>query len=310
MQNVPEEVSGFSLVYSKKKDRYYGSGNIQDWIDKQKTNGTLKDSKGEYECQCPYCLEAYHWDASYGESYTAPKLYISKKTLIGHCFRCDTVFYDKSARDHFRAPTYGQNDKEPEKIIKLTQTGNKDLDMFYLFDEDSKVGYEYLVRKRHRTMAKLYKLLKIRFFKGNPVIPFFIHGELVYWQVRYINPKEHDDKKYYMPSITKKPPYIIEHGRNKRFVICEGVFDAIACLLLYPDKTPFAVLGSSITDYQVGILRSFSPEDILIYMDKTTISKHIESKLKQEVQYCPISIQESDGQDPEEYYKTLLAEDI
>jgi hypothetical protein len=58
------------------------------------------------------------------------------------------------------------------------------------------------------------------------------------------------------PPIDFKPPYIIEKSNVKKFIIVEGVFDAIACLFFYPEYIPFAVLGSQITYYQLELLRS------------------------------------------------------
>lgn len=306
--NSPESVKGFDFLYKSDKKRYYGIGNLVEWTREQIKKNNIDLHKDNYRCQCPYCLEAYKWDSSYeGVPYTKAKLYVLENMQEGHCFRCDRVFIDNSEQTDVRtsAAQYKEH-KTPKKVVKLD--GAKwNLDLFELFSEYTEEGYQYLIRKRHKTMAKLYKTLKIRFFKENPVIPFFYKGELIYFQIKYVDKKKHG-MPYFSPPISDKPAYIIEHGLNKKFVICEGVFDAIACLLLYPDRTPFAVLGSSITDYEINMLRSYVPEDIMIFMDETSISQKIKDKIKDVITYCPISIKYSNGEDPEEYYKRLRSE--
>jgi hypothetical protein len=85
------------------------------------------------------------------------------------------------------------------------------------------------------------------------------------------------------------------------------VYDAISLLIQAPDYTPFAVLGSSISDYQIDFLREYVPEEILIYMDETRISQGIANKLSRIVDYCPIRIIKSNGEDPEEKMKRLMS---
>lgn len=129
------------------------------------------------------------------------------------------------------------------------------------------------------------------------VMPFYYHGELMYYQIRFTG---NSKIRYFFPPISAKMPYIIEHGDNKKFIICEGVYDAIACLLQGPSYTPMAVLGSSISDYQLGFLREYVPEKILVYMDDSEKSKSVASKIRSVIDYCPIDIIWSDGTDPEE----------
>ena len=74
-----------------------------------------------------------------------------------------------------------------------------------------------------------------------------------------------------------------------------------------PGYTPFAVLGSSISDYQIQFLREYVPDEILIMMDETSISKKIFNKLISIVDYCPISIIRTYGEDPEEIMKKKIA---
>jgi hypothetical protein len=79
---------------------------------------------------------------------------------------------------------------------------------------------------------------------------------------------------------------------------------------MYPDRTPFAVLGSDITPYQIAILRSYCPEDILIYMDKTDLSESIRTTIAKYINYADFDIVKSNGQDPEECLKERLMQII
>ena len=67
-----------------------------------------------------------------------------------------------------------------------------------------------------------------------------------------------------------------------------------------------AVLGSSVSDYQLQFLREYVPEEIVIYMDETKISERIRERISRTIDYCPISIIKSDGTDPEEMMKKRM----
>lgn len=299
----------FSYIFNKKKNKYFGIGELEKWTKEQIANHNVVLEKGNYKCQCPYCIDAYKTDSSYEGPYEKFKLYVAENLEFAHCFRCDRVFLDihKETRLAIKTPEMQRQDIS-KPVYKLT--GDKwSIEMFDYFDEYNQIGVRYLTKYRHKALEKLYKLLKIRFFGINPVIPFFYRKELIYFQIRYIDEKKYG-KKYLNPPIEDKPAYIIEHGKNKKFVIVEGVFDAIACLLLFPDRTPFAVLQHSITGYQLGMLRSYVPEDILIFMDETKFSINVKNQIAPVINYAPITIFPSDGEDPEEYYKRTKNEEI
>ena len=77
-------------------------------------------------------------------------------------------------------------------------------------------------------------------------------------------------------------------------------------MIMAPDFMPCAVLGSSVSDYQIEFIREYLPEEIIVYMDETSISKRIADKLKRTIDYCPIHIIPSTGKDPEENMKDIL----
>jgi DNA primase len=134
--------------------------------------------------------------------------------------------------------------------------------------------------------------------------------EVYYYQIRFTG--KSNSIRYYLPPVSKKSCYIIERDDDEkcrhRILIVEGVFDAAAALIQCPDYTPVAVLGSSISDYQISQIREYTDyvSEIKIWMDETSISKKIARRLKSIIDYCPISIIKSYGPDPEEVMKERL----
>lgn len=253
-------------------------------------------TSGEYHIECPLCVQEL--------DYHKEKLYINGEITVGHCKRCSRSFVHISDELTFDVQGPTENQIENFGLVKLNHP-IWNLNLFNEFDEFDEIGYDYLVNKRHKYLGELSKLLKFRYHNHNIVMPFYYHGELVYYQVRYINGRN-VGFPYFNPPIDKKFPYLIEHGDNKKIIIAEGVFDCIANLLMFPEWTPMGILGSSITNYQIEILRSFNPSDILIFMDETSISLKIKQKISSVLNHIPINIIPSDGTDPEEHLKSRI----
>ena len=251
----------------------------------------------EYIIHCPFCK---------AEGHKKHKLYIKGDLSVGHCFVCTRAFCNvsdeidaKVKAPDFMCNLFGHQDFKP---VFLSDP-NWSLDRYnYEFDDYSEVGVNYLIG-RHGFMKDLYKPLGFRFLDDNVVMPFYYHGEVFYYQIRFTG----DSKiRYYFPPISAKPPYIIERNDNKKFIIQEGVYDAIANMIMAPEYTPMSVLGASISDYQMEFLKEYAPEESIVYMDETKISVRIANKLKGAGFFCPIHIIKSDGEDPEEHMKAIL----
>ena len=255
------------------------------------------NSQGEYIIHCPFCK---------AEGHKKHKLYIKEDLSEGHCFVCTRAFVNiredvnVEVRDmDYLTKLFGHQKFEPVYLSDPTWT----LDRYrYEFDDYSEVGYNYLVG-RHGFMKDLYKVLGFRFLDDNVVMPFFYHGDLFYYQIRFTG---NSKIRYYFPPISAKPPYIIERNDNKKFIIVEGVYDAIAAMIMAPEYTPMAVLGSSISAYQLEFLREYTPEDIIVYMDDTEKSTNIAKRLKGSGIFSTTHIIKSDGEDPEEKMKRIL----
>lgn len=258
---------------------------------------THVNNNGEYILHCPFCK---------AEGHRKHKLYIKDDLTVGNCFVCGRSYVnitddiDVAVKiPNFIEKLYGPQKFEPVYLNDPVWT----LDKYkYEFDDYSEVGVNYLVG-RHGFMKDLYKILGFRFLDDNVVMPFFYHGEVFYYQIRFTGKSK---IRYYFPPISSKPPYIIERNDNKRIIIQEGVYDAIANMIMAPEYTPMSVLGSNISDYQIEFLREYAPEDIIVYMDETKISIRIANKLKGAGIFCPIHIIKSDGEDPEEHMKEIL----
>lgn len=287
--------NGKTIIFCNFEDLIKDACGVSDIKDAQ----SFINSDGKhYICHCPFCRE---------EGHTKHKLYIKTDLTVGHCFVCDRAYVNVTDNIdiNFKTPDFMSqfyNFRGCPDVVKLNDPVWS-LDMyFHEFKDFDEVGVNYL-QSRHKYMKDMYKILGFKFMDGNVVMPFKYHGEIFYYQIRFSGS---NNIRYYFPPISAKPPYIIEHGDNKNFIICEGVFDAISLLIQAPNYTPCAVLGSSISDYQIEFIREYVPDKILVYMDETKISKRIADRLKSKIDYCPIKIIESDGEDPEECMKRKM----
>jgi hypothetical protein len=174
------------------------------------------------------------------------------------------------------------------------------------FDESDEKGERYLY-SRHRYLPALAKVLGFKFYNHNIIMPFFFHGELIYYQMRFTNK---NPIRYFFPPISHKPIYSIECNGCKDLIICEGIMDACGLMMLYPDKTPIAVLGSTVSDYQIDMIRTYNPRSITVYMDETKLSIGVLKKLQTVINNVDYHYKRSNGQDPEEYLKYCIKHNI
>lgn len=299
--------------FVSKEGIHFIAMDLEAYVRESIAHHTYAENEEDYQVICPYCATAYKHDASYhGQPYLKYKLYVGKNLEYGRCFRCNQRFVGISDKLRFDIPHITAPNLSLDWNLEILNGPYWDLGKFYEFKEEDELGLKYLVEKRHYHMKKLYKVLKIRFDQDhNPVIPYFYHGELIYYQIKNaygIGGKSYPP--YFNPPIDHKPAYIIEHGDNTKFVISEGTFDCIADLIMYPNRTPFGVMGSSITDYQIGMLRSYVPDDIIVYMDETSISEKIANRIARYIDYADIRVIPSNGQDPEEKLKEIISNQV
>jgi len=281
------------LFHSTKGDRVIRI-NLSEFIDDSDEGDHFETTK-HYVSYCPYCIE--HYD------YYKKKLYIEKDTLDrGFCQRCHSVYFNYTTDltfDVIAAQTkYKQFNLEKLPKIKLGVGGNDyslqayqncvtdESDILDLLsernlDKITNVGEEILIQRNITRYEPLISKLgmkgkKTGEYSGFIMFPFYIKGDLIYWQAKLVG----YTLKYFMPPIAHKPFYIPEF-RGSKIVIVEGIFDAISCLTLYPDRTPIAILGSYVTDYHVWLLRNYiQPTDCLISLDNINLSLNVLYQIK------------------------------
>lgn len=271
---------------------------------------------GEYVIHCPFCKES--------GDHSKHKLYIKETLDLGYCFTCGRSYVnvDDEIKFDVRPPEFTNSlgISMPFSVYTLDDDGDWGLNTYrYESSPYDKDGLDYLIG-RHKYMADIYKIIGIKFYEGNPIIPFRLYGngDVFYYQMRFAN-KSASKIRYFHPNLPgrmegeksgKKPPYVIakEVEDRTRLIFCEGIFDAISMMITCPSAIPIAVLGSHITDYQMDYIRQFvTPTQILVYMDDYKLSSEMVARLKSKFDYCSIDIVPSyDEMDPEEKMKEIM----
>lgn len=265
-------------------------------------------NSGSYLCVCPVCqynhakgIDGYSYDPNYRKR----KLSVDANREVAYCYRAQHAFIDCSDRIIVNLARINPLMQEDVTLIKLANIEDHTDNIRRLTPKHIK----YLKDRNPMIDPDLFGIKSFEFWDDRPnvFIPTYWNNELIYYQLRFM---DDDIPKYYLPSILRKPLYIpkCKSLDCSKIVICEGVFDAIACYYLYPDRIPVAVFGSDINKYQLGLLRSsIMVDDILIYMDDTSKSKKIKNRLEHSAlanYVSKIEIRESDGEDPEEYLRS------
>ena len=254
----------------------------------------------EYICHCPFCKAQGH---------TKHKLYIKKDLSLGHCFVCGRGFVHvtNDVRVDYNVPQFFFGLNAGKGIVLPHFTDPRwNLENFkYDFEDSDTKGEDYL-RCRHPYLPELAKLFGFKYNNGNIVIPFWYHGEVIYYQIRFTG--NNTKIRYFFPPVDNKPCYILDYGQKTRKVIlCEGVFDALALLIMAPEYIPIAILGSHISDYQLDFVREYTPTEVVCYLDETELSQELARKVRTRIDYCPIRLIYSDGEDPEECLKRRIS---
>lgn len=250
---------------------------------------------------CPYCL------AKVGKEDTTGKLYFSDEKALGVCFRCNTVVFPTDEKFHTGDAVLRRSINKALSALRKTSGQVEDPPKVGMtFSELNRSDIEYL-KGRNPLILPLLSMLGLKSWDGSRpgiVAPFIYRNYVSLFQVRF---KDKSKPKYYTmpgPKVPYSPQHLFTDFKLKReatVTICEGVYDAIALLILgYPN--PIAVLGSSITEYQSLLLRKLMPENVIFAMDEWDISASMRASIRQLVPtVIGTHIQTFDGLDPEEY---------
>ncbi|QIG71766.1 DNA primase protein [Rhizobium phage RHph_TM39] len=263
-----------------------------------------KETEDHYVFYCPNCVEKR------GKPDKDGRLYWSKPKQVGYCFKCVTSFFPAADENltpeenelfHMIGRTLSKMDKD-ESIVDPPP-------MDFSFDA---LDYDLLtyLKNRNPFLPSLVKLLGCRAWYGKingVAFPFIYKDYVGKFQVRFDTKIK--DKRYYTSPGKDKLPYSptglftdFKLRDEPTITICEGVFDAIALMILgYPN--PIAVLGKTLTAFQIRLLRTMMPSNAFVVMDDWEISKAIKGQLMSNV----ISMEDvrivsyGDDVDPEEY---------
>lgn len=221
---------------------------------------------------------------------------------VGYCYRCGRAFLNprESEGEYIEI-----DDVMLSTQIKSYEFNESPTEVFDSFNPLNDYGLKYLQGRNPIFSREFCKAMGIKSLMNGVAIPFYLDGKFVFYVIRFIN--VHGNRRYHMPSGIK-PLYIPTLVSKSKFIIVEGCFDAFAVMLLYPEYTPCAILGSKITVNQLKYLSDrFNPDEILVYLDdsgkSTKTMNFIKSMWKGSYD---INIVPSDGQDPEECLKSIL----
>lgn len=245
----------------------------------------MYETEKHYVSVCPWCSEHL--------GYIKKKLYIEKSDDTenlkqGFCQRCRTIYFHTTTDLSFELITR----RDKEKLFSLSRLpsfipgSSHDLRQ-YLDFTSSKPDIEILLRSRNNAGYRYIPYIEELGMKGKItnqdtnqgfiMFPFRLPNQSIfYWQSKLFG----FDLPYFMPTIDHKPFYCPVYRGNK-IVVCEGIFDALACMILFPDRTTIALLGCYATPYHIWMLRHFiSPTDCLIFLDNIHLSINLLFQLK------------------------------
>jgi len=253
----------------------------------------------DYLITCPKCKEEKEIENP-NRNYTKTKLSVYKSGKTGHCFRCGTVYIDLNEDLDLHLNTHFTIKGRNTELLKL------DEDLLSVYHDANTVMSDEvrdkLVGKRSPYILKLAQALHYKYDNDSVYIPFFYNGEVIYYTINYLN--ENSRLKYFLPPIASKPIYIARPPVEGKVVLSEGVHDAGACVVMYADRGSIACLGSTITQYQVEMMKSLGIDDVVVFMDETKLSYKINKLLiNYGLNAKSIEIVHSDGEDPDEYLK-------
>ena len=296
----------YEEFYSKSKGKTYRIMDIRAYVQTLPDNEKYEGHSDEIVCTCPYCSsESRKADPTYHyQKYLKKKLYITKDFKTGFCHRCRATYITDEFDIRYEIPDLSRE-------IGITSVTELDFSitdpkMPNLLQLSAEINlsqeHKNLLYKRNPYIPSLQSDLKLNSFgKDKVILPFYYKGDLIYYQ--FWQPGQ--IPKYRFPRSKAKPLYICGELKKKA-VIVEGVFDAIACRILYPDRTPIAILGCSMSIAQEIMLRSLMFYEIEIRLDESSLSWELYNRLAPRLDFTDFTVYESDGTDPEEYLQKLI----
>lgn len=287
-------------------------------LDAELVKSTQNDEERVYKC--PLCVEKRKL---YGKKPTPDllgKLYINVEKEMGLCFRCNTIViigYSINNAIEKLAKTF------ESMINQIDPYGLPDINIeSYKSAVEVPEAMEYLRKRNPFISSSLIKLLDMRWYqkikkftddKTGKIkiinrrgiltpIKFKINGELRIksFQIRFLT----EDKKFrfYTLDGVKSIYCLSSISEGSKITLVEGIFDAIAADLLgYP--FPVAILGKSISKFQISQLRELVPSEINLALDTKQCNLSVYKTVRNQIPSCGrIKKIDLKGLDPEEFY--------
>lgn len=270
------------------------------------------ETGNEIRYNCPTCFDVR------GKKDNDGKLYFNTEKRKGFCFKCATIFYPE---------TSNELDNTDIQFHKTRETFLHYLKGFDEFERQepesiyfnfSPLGDDLLsyLKTRNIFLIPLIPLLGLRGWYGKDkgvVTPFFYKEKIVKFQTRFISRKS--APKYYTSEGTKilySPKHLFGNiGQFKLLeeqtvTLVEGTYDAIACAIMgFPN--PLAILGSTLTQYQIFLLKKFSPFKIYCCLDNWKLNVALKSQVLRSLLTVDEAIIHTwGGKDPEEYLRLYI----
>lgn len=271
-------------------------------------------SGDEVRYNCPICIDIRGKEDDNG------KLYWNRVKRKGFCFLCHTVFYPNT------------DDLEDGGEGEFSQAMSAWLDHSIGFDqlereEPSEIAFDFsplkddlllYLKDRNPFLHHLVPALGLHGWYGRDtgvVTPFFYKEKVVKFQTRFVSRKDPKAAKYYTSEGTKilySPRHLfgVTEGFDligeQTITLTEGTYDAIACAIMgFPN--PLAVLGSSLTKYQILLLKKLMPFKVFCCLDDWKLNMALKRQVLSALDTVEEAIVNPLGKgDPEEFLKIYI----
>lgn len=246
----------------------------------------------KYRIRCPHC-----------ESGKSPAMSVLHNLKVGICFRCEILYVNDDTQGQLKTEDIA--DSLDSFAVDSNHQGLKLLNPS-IFDLFEPVEDNFFLNNRNPYVPN-WNYYGIRQGHNEVITPYYIFGNLVYYQIRKYNPRGfHNpvgiEAPIYIPSNVKVAPGL--WYPDAPTVIGEGPFSMIAydCVRRYTKKRfNVAGLGGKVlTDYREQLLRMLGVGNITINLDETRLSQELKRDMISRGLGNRINIVPSDGNDPEE----------
>lgn len=270
------------------------------------------ETKTHWVLDCPFCVDKKGHEAD------KPLLFFSKDKYVGLCFHCNTVveidFENQEDQEKYHVSTL---DVTVTRLLSKLEDYNtsdrlQSVDISYLKPVTNSALLDYMYQRNPFYTKEFIDSLQLKEWVGSRngvVIPSFVEGRAVSFQVRYIT----DEKPKYYTKPGVKPLYVpggYNPSHQRAISICEGKFDSFALKLMnYP--YPTALLGASLGPHTTEMLRCLVPDIVYLCMDNMDLNNELQRVILKTFKLPPeIKLIDFGGLDPEEYLLKRLREQV